>query len=439
MHETFRKGMRAPQMGKLCKIAVVCLLSASAIVSVAHLVARSFQDNRFDNARWGLDFYQFWYGGRMLQQGKNPYMRRSLRLPLEDNWDYHPRAAQDPAHQEKWRVKLVPVSAPMLLMMAPLSFLPWVKANLTWFLLNIAFAALFVRIILWCAGKKLSSLDGLLLCALFFSLICTRQVFELGQTSLVAAAFMWLSFAAVSRSQTLSGILLGIAVSKFSVVLPMVFYFACKRKIKVLLWCFLTQAAGLMVLCALTETSPLELARHYLRISSMALDTTRAYAVHTGALPWGAFSSILDGVVTTVTLLAALWALLRDVPAHLEKDAALSLTSLFSFWSLLVLYHGRHDMVIVLPFLAIPLFLYSARDSASGAHYFFMSESERLPVYAAFALILIVWIFPVYRVTGQALYRSLYTGCTLAAFAVCLRFFYCFQRSFAVAGGADSS
>jgi hypothetical protein len=429
MHIGFRESSRAPWIRRFCKIAAVCILSASAVVSVGHLVAQSYKNNQFDNARWGLDFHQFWYGGRLLQHGKDPYMWRNLQQPLEDTQEDYPKAVRDPEHQIQWRVKVVPASAPMLLLMAPLSFLPWVKANLTWFLLNIAFATLFVWIILRCAGKKSASLDGLLLFSLFFSLIYTRQVFELGQTSLMAAAFMWLSFAAMPRSQTLSGILLGVAVSKFTVVLPMVFYFAYKRKIKALIWCCLTQLAGLLILCALTETSPLALAQQYLRVSSIVLDTTGSYAVHLGAMPWGAFSSLLEWVVIAVTLFVAFWACLREVPAHLERSAALTLISIFSFWSLLALYHGRHDMVITLPFIAIALFLYDARDS-SGKYYFSISGSERPLIYAAFALIFFVWIFPVYWATGPDLYRSLYTGCTLAAFAVSLRLFYCLQKSF---------
>ena len=107
-----------------------------------------------------------------------------------------------------------------------------------------ALGVFFVWIILKCIGKKLLSLDGLLLMSLFFSLISTRQVFELGQTSLIVAVFMWLSFLVLSRNEIFSGILLGIAFSKFTLALPMIFYFVYKKKIWALLFCCLTQVVG---------------------------------------------------------------------------------------------------------------------------------------------------------------------------------------------------
>ena len=143
-----------------------------------------------------------------------------------------------------------------------------------------------------CIGRKLSSLDGLLLLSLFFCLICTRQVFELGQTSLIVAVFMWLSFMVLSRSEILSGILLGIAFSKFTLALPMVFYFAYKKKIWALLFCCLTQVVGLLVLCIITQTNPAITVKAYLAGSRLVLNQTQSFAVHLSSLQWGSVSSV---------------------------------------------------------------------------------------------------------------------------------------------------
>ena len=191
------------QSKKLLKIVIICILAATAIISVGQLVIKSYTNNHFDNERWGLDLYQFWYGGKFLLQGKNPYIELYQRRPLEYSKDVgnYPQAAQNPAVEKRWRVHIVPASAPVFLLMAPLSLLPWVSATFVWLLFNMALGVFFVWIILKCIGKKLLSLDGFLLMSLFFSLICTRQVFELGQTSLIVAAFMWLSFLVLSRQR----------------------------------------------------------------------------------------------------------------------------------------------------------------------------------------------------------------------------------------------
>jgi hypothetical protein len=421
--------LHALKTDRLIKTAIVCVFSFSAVISVGNVVARSYSNGRFDNSRWGKDLYQFWHGGRLFLRGVNPYMGMKNYPPPTDTPEAseYPRAARGLTPPESWHVRIVSAAPPLFLLMLPLSVLPWVPAGLAWFLLNVGFAALFVRLVLKCAGRTLFSLDGWLLASLFFSLICTRQVFELGQNSLAVAALMYLSLAAVVRSQALSGILLGIAFSKFSVALPMVFYFAYKKKVRPLLWCGLTQVLGLLVICVFAPADWMDLARRTLWIARLAFNFQPRAFPH-GMMPWDAVSFAVQWTATAATMLVAFQACRRRFPERLEKPAALTLLSVFSLWSLLALFHNRHDMVIALPFLAISFLLYDARDPGSGNHYFSLAERERLPIQAACALILFVWIFPVYAVTGMDLYRRLYQGCTVAAFAISLRFFYCLQR-----------
>lgn len=405
---------------------MIGVFSLSAVISVGNVVARSYRDGHFDNARWGKDLYQFWHGGRLFLQGINPYMGMKKYPPPLDTpeAEEYPRAARGLVQTEIWRVFMVPAAPPLFLLMLPLSLLPWVPAGLAWFLLNVVFAALLVHIALKCAGKSAFSIEGLLLASLFFSLISTRQVFELGQNSLAVAALMYLSLAAAPRSRTLAGILLGAALSKFSIALPMVFYFAYRKWVRALIWCGLVQIVGFLVIGALAETDWSALVVQHRWIPGVVLKA-RPPRPHAGVMPWGAVSSVIQWTVTAATLLAVFRVCRRKFPERLEGPAALALLSLFSLWSLLVLFHNRHDMVIVLPFLAIAFLLYDSRDPATGKYCFSINARERLPVQTACLLILLVWVFPVYIVTGLGFYRLLYAGCTLAAFAVSLRFLYC--------------
>jgi hypothetical protein len=290
-----------------------------------------------------------------------------------------------------------------------------------------ALGVFFVWIILRCIGRNLFSLDELLLLSLFFCLICTRQVFELGQTSLIVAVFMWLSFMVLSRSEILSGILLGIAFSKFTLALPMVFYFAYKKKIWALLFCCLTQVVGLLVLCIITQTNPAITVKAYLAGSRLVLNQTQSFAVHLSSLQWGSVSSVLMWIITIATLVASLWSRIRRSSSRSEELTALVLISIYSFWSLLVLYHGRQDMVITLPFIALVLFCLNTYNS-SGEHRFSVTEGERRLIYAMCALIFSVWISPVYLLTGLDFYRSLYGVYTIAAFAISLRLLFSIQK-----------
>jgi hypothetical protein len=414
---------------KFFKIAVICILASMAILSIGQLIYKSYTNNHFDNARWGLDFYQFWYGGKILLQGKNPYNELFMQKPLEytHDTDYHRQGLHNHAMDRSLKIHLVPASAPVFLLMAPLSLLSWVSATLVWLFVNLALGVFFVWIILKCIGKKVSSLDGLLLMSLFFSLICTRQVFELGQTSLIVAVFMWLSFIVLSRSETLSGIFLGIAFSKFTLALPMVFYFAYKKKIWALLFCCITQVVGLLILCVATQTNPAIIVKAYLAGSRLVLNQTQSFAVHLSSLQWGGISSVLMWIITAATIVASLWSRARHSSIRSEELTAFTLISIYSFWSLLVLYHGRQDMVITLPFIALVIFGLNAHDS-SGERHVSIIGVEHLLIYAICALIFSVWIFPVYLITGLNFYRSLYGVSTIAAFAISLRLLFSVQK-----------
>jgi hypothetical protein len=400
-----------------------------AILSIGQLIFKSYTNNHFDNERWGLDFNQFWSGGKFLLQVKNPYNELFMQGPLEypPGAEYHQQGQHNQVMGRSRKIHLVPASAPVFLLLAPLSFLPWVSATLVLLLVNMALGVVFVWIILRCIGKNLFSLDGLLLLSLFFSLISTRQVFELGQTSLIVAFFMWLSFMVLSRSEILSGILLGIAFSKFTLALPMVFYFAYKKKIWALLFCCITQVVGLLILCIATQTNPAITVKAYLAGSRLVLNQTQSFAVHLSSLQWGSISSVLMWIITAATIVASLWSRARRSSMHSEELTALTLISIYSFWSLLVLYHGRQDMVITLPFIALVLFCFNAHDS-SGEHSVSITGGERLLIYVMCALIFSVWIFPVYLITGLDFYRSLYGVSTLAAFAISLRLLFSIQK-----------
>lgn len=412
--------MTLQYVNKPIKFTLVCILAFTAIVSVGQLVYKSYLNNGFDNERWGLDYYQFWLGGKYVLAGVNPYVEL-----YRQRYDEHPdnifHAFQNQPKQIH-KVPIVPASAPILLLMAPLSLLPWVSATLIWFLANIALGILFVWIFLRHFDRNALSLDGLLLMFLFFSLIGTRQVFELGQTSLIVAALMWLSFLTVTRNEMLSGFFLGIAFSKFTIALPMLLYFAYKRKIKVIFYCCLTQILGLLILCIVTKSSPVSTIAGYLDSTLVILHQTESYAIHLASMPWGSVPMALMWVITAVTFIVTFWFCFRKGTPQHENLSSLTLISIFSFWSLLVLYHGRQDMVISLPFIALVCFGTVNRES-SVKPFLFIPYKESIFIWVVSSIIFSIWILPLYFVTGLDFYRSLFTATMLGAFIICLRLF----------------
>lgn len=184
---------------------------------------------------------------------------------------------------------------------------------------------------------------------------------------------------------------------------------------------------GLLVLCIVTQTNPSITVKAYLAGSRLVLNQTESFAIHLSSLPWGSISSVFMWIITAGIIVASLWSRARHSSVHSEELTALTLISLYSFWSLLVLYHGRQDMVITLPFIAIVLFQLNTHNSLSD-YSFSISKGERLLLCAMRASIFFVWIFPVYLVTGMDFYRPLYAICTIAAFAVSLRLLISIQK-----------
>lgn len=391
-----------------------------AVASLGNVVYRGYVEGGFTGPRWGNDLDQWWAGGRLLLQGQNPYATK------------------------------VPSAAPVLLLLTPLAALPWLAASVLWAVANLVLAVGCVWLMLRLNGGRLGSLAGALCLALFAALIATRQTLELGQISLLITACVLAALRLLGHRPWLAGVLLGVAVSKYTLAFPLLLICLWERRWKPMLAAALTQLAALLAVALVARTNPVTIIRHYLDLSTRILAQTQDYSVHLLSLGWGALGDVallLSSAALIVVLVAWYrWSARRPVARHAELTR-LTLLGALTMWSLYALYHGRQDVVFAFLFVVVvayrptlawpPLRLGGDRGEGLGADQGRKTNDQRdqpigpssfVPGPSKIALtpreqaalnaftwvVLAVWMLPLYGVLGLPLYRSVYAVTTVA-------------------------
>lgn len=397
------------------KILLVIFVGAMAILSVGRIYTKAYADNSFDNAVWGVDFYQFWYGGQFFWQGEEPYtsMRNATAPDLMEPQVATYLAASHLTDangriQRRWPVTIIPGAAPLFLLLAPFALLPWIPTSLLWSIVNLGLGLAFVWILLRLTGTSLASFDGILLCCLFFSLLATRQVLELGQTSLIIVVSMFGALVLAEKHPLLAGSLLAVAISKYTLGFPVFLYFLYRRWYKALLSCIAVQALAIAVISVASGVSPSRVVQAYALSSGTVLQQTEGFAIHILALGWGMFGWALTVSLTAGTAIAVLcWHLRRSSQVRSDSLSGLVLIGIGSMWSLASIYHGRQDMVVAFVFTVIVLLAFR-RDTPDTRVIFDMSSSQKKALTAFAVVVFLLWTLPLYTFTGNALYRDLY-------------------------------
>ncbi len=307
-----------------------------------------------------IDFHAYWYAGEHLRQRRNPYLAYQNAIYVE------PPLTNIDSSDLRWTVSYADKSftpantAPLLLLIAPLSYFTWQNAQIIWLVINLQCILLIpllaIRLYHINNHSVLSGRSnfpiGLTITVLFLSLAATRLTLAVGQTSLVVitlllGAVLMASIAERDDSDDRrapmigAAIMLGIALSKYSLALPILLYFVIRRQWKIVLGSLLVQLIGLLLQCGITRSSPVDTFFAYGAIM-------RTHVGHSGIhlaslLPSSLFWRLFAVAVVT---LPVIYVGIR------RKQTVLSLLALLSVWTLLVAYHRAYDVVLII--FAIP-------------------------------------------------------------------------------------
>ena len=333
-------------------------------------------NNSLDQEYSGVDFHAYWYAGHFVRQGINSFAA-ILNDPSPSYWNPQILGSGDPQQEsESASLLILPiyyldghvasvrpvaqmmiatpaVTAPLNLLMGLLSWFSWPTARLTWMILNLIFAITIPWLALRLLPEdfELHLLDKLIFVFVFYSFYGLRQSVVVGQQTLISLFLLILAL--LSRKNWLvSGILLGIGISKYSVGLPVFLYFLTQKQYRSLLTSLTVQAVGLIVLLPLKMGSLLDTIMAYLKVFSV---NYLQEGVHLSArFP---ADSRLPLILIILILGAGIYFLSRLVrPSVLSIDVdyiGLHQLNLITLVVFLTTYHRVHDAPFIIFYLLL--------------------------------------------------------------------------------------
>lgn len=336
------------------ELLIIAGLSLMALFSFGRTLSK-FANPAFG----GLDLHSFWHSGHALRQREDP-----LRFALDH------RAPDLPVHYIDGAVTTEPPVAqpglstipsntsPIYLPLAASAFLSWPLANWVGFLSNIGLMILIPALVirLFPYRHSFSAADKLLIFLLFFSLTGTRVTTWIGQTTFLVFALMLGSLLLRDRHPLWSGILLGFALSKYSLAIAVVLFLIWewrRRNSVILVVAAAVQVGGMLAMSWISQVPPWAILADYVDIFKKFIGTPQGLRLGT-LFPDSSFFAIAVPLVLSVCVFGLLAWLRRKRTWQGDawELASYETFSVLVLWSLLVAYHRIYDYstaIIVAP------------------------------------------------------------------------------------------
>ena len=388
---------------------VIILLAIWSLISLVRVFS-----NTANPEYGGTDFYTYWYHGQYIRQGDDPYAAvfdgESLHFPL-GHIDGHQTTAQEVDTQLEHLYSL-PAYTPLLLLFFGLfSFFSWPVAKFIWLACNLAMIGLTPWLV--CRFYKparvtVKTITWVILALVFYGLLPTRLALGLGQPTIFVLFTLLMALLLVdSQRDVAGGIALGVALSKYTVALPVVLYLLYRKKYKAVVVSALVQALGIGLLAVLTGTSPLTIIESNLRLVSLFSEVSAFWTINISTLfPNGGWLPLL--VVTLITLVTATSLFLlvrsprRDSPEYIRL-IDIHILSVLNMWGLLSVFHGHADAILTVFPLGLLLLVVYNRE-------LWLSKDSQ----AIVLLVALVGIVGLLSMPGLAVSRFLPPGLAIA-------------------------
>ena len=189
----------------------------------------------------------------------------------------------------------------------------------------------------------------------FWALLATRNSVGVGQTSLLVMVLMLLTLLTAKKHWMIAGLALGVALSKYSLALPILLFLLFKRKYRAAALSLAVQAAGVLLLTVLTGASPVQVLAEYVQMLSLHANYP---GIHLASLlppasPLGVPLAL--GFSVLVLGLAGFWAAFRYPNLSLaDKDLGeMHILTCLVLWTLLVAYHREYDTFLFIFFICL--------------------------------------------------------------------------------------
>jgi hypothetical protein len=246
---------------------------------------------------------------------------------------------------------------PLVLLLTPTAFFSWPTAKLIWLICNLALMAsipwLLARLL---PEHGLRFSQTLMIALIFFGFSATRVAVWTGQTTLLVFFLMIVALLLHKRNWLVSGILLGVAMSKFTLAVPAFIVMFYRRNYRALAVGVLLHGVALLALSLIAQRSPLAVLESYTQVASRFLIIVRG--IHLATL-FPQQSDVLVYAILGAGLLLLAW-IAAWTPRPNPETESLShapvefhLFTVLCLWVLLVIYHRIYDAAISITFVAL--------------------------------------------------------------------------------------
>ena len=308
----------------------------------------------------GYDFHSYWYYGHYIRQGRDlyyPLLHNPEMLMLPVRYLDGPVVESYPVHQASLNLGMAPVyTAPMLFFFTLFSWFSWRFAEAMWYACNLALClgSLVLLLRLLPREQRLRSEHGWLVVLISLSFFSTRLTLEAGQVGFFVMLLMVASFALMDRAWPVAGLLLGLALSKYSLALPGLVLLVLMRKYRVAATALLVQAIGFVAVSSLAGGS-MPVSAEAMWVMFLAHGDQEGINLSARLLAGSPLAvPALVGLAALVLGLLAIW--LWRSGWFSARHRSFSLEALFVFnvlslLTLLVAYHRIYDVVIIIGFV----------------------------------------------------------------------------------------
>jgi hypothetical protein len=312
------------------------------------------------------DLYTYWYAGHFVRQADDPY-KAFLSEQLPDlPVHYLDRTAT--SIEEIILPGLVPAPGntyPLFFLFSSFAFLSWSKAKILWLAFNLILIGIIPALVirLLPRGERLEVKTRYALHFAFIGLASTRYAASSGQSTFLIFAFILGAVLLTDKKPYLAGILLGLALTKYSLSIGFfLYYLFIERKWRLVITAALLQVAGVIGLMLMSGSAALEILHEYML---MFKHHAIMSGIHLASLiPFNDLDLPIAAVLTLVVALPLIVWYRRLIhsnaafrPSPLDR---FHLFTIISLWSLLVGYHRAYDVIVFIIFLALILLLMSS-------------------------------------------------------------------------------
>jgi hypothetical protein len=334
------------------------------LISISYIFQKTQEDFG------AIDFHSYWYAGHFVRAATNPYAAYLLDETPKEHLSYIDSTDEhiDPARAGL--AKTPANTSPLVLLLSCLSFFSWPLAKNIWMIFNYLFifsiSSLVIKITNF--GDKQTWTQKIAITALFISLFGTRNVAATGQTSLFVFYCMLASLHLANRdSHFLSGVSLGLALSKYSLALPVLLLMIYKKEFRVIGLALLIQVLGILSLAALTHSHPIAIVYENYQIMKVHLGQSGIHLSHLFAnhpLPTG-ISMFVISLLMTLSIFLSVKSRNKRLLARptAQKHNEHLLLVILIIWTLLIAYHKAYDSLLIILFLSAGFYWANPRIS----------------------------------------------------------------------------